>query len=239
MIPEIGALRYTNLMRFLLTATFKSNKLKEDVVSWVRDVTPHAPSSLSLVVAPSFPHLSLVSSPLVLAAQDVSPFPPGSYTGAVNADQLKDFGVTYCLVGHSERRKYFHETPVEIANKVDLLLGVGITPILCLSKSDLAPQLSALTCNILSPIYCYEPPADIGGTDTAPLEDIVGTVGEFKKIIGEQARVMYGGSVNAGNAVPLIPHVSGLLVSTACLNLKSFIDIINVCSTYSQNGSKS
>ena len=236
---------------FLIVATFKSNKTSAEVESWLKQVAPVVKSSpTEIVVAPSFPHLHLISdkpanrqtnSPtsrfadsLKLAAQDVSPFPPGSYTGAVSAVQLQDLGVKYCLVGHSERRRYFHETHAEIANKVFELLAVGITPILCLSEADIFPSLAALSAAQKSKlIYCFEPPANIGGTEAAPAEEIKRVTGLIKKAVGDQP-VMYGGSVNAENLSSLLSlNLDGVLVSSASLKAEEFISLIK---SYSLRG---
>ena len=218
-------------MSFLVIANFKSHKTQSEVESWLKEVAPLAKSCpATIALAPSFPHLSTIHdlrSTISLAAQDVSPFPPGSYTGAVSASQLKDLGVTYCIVGHSERREYFHETPMDVANKVKELVTVGITPIVCLRKGDLAPQRAALDEQLIPSCYfCYEPPADIGGTVTAPVEDIKQTISQISQIFGTQ-KVMYGGSVNADNIMSLLPlGIQGVIVATACLDSASFNQII-------------
>lgn len=180
-----------------------------------------------VVVAPSFVHLDLFDKSFVLAGQDVSPFPSGSYTGAVAAFQLKDLGATYCIVGHSERREYFHETSIDVANKVKELVAVGMIPIVCLRKVDLGSQRAALVDELASHCYfCYEPPADIGGTVTAPVDDIKGTTEQIAKIFDTQ-KVMYGGSVNADNIESLLLlGIQGVIVATACLDSASFNQII-------------
>lgn len=218
-------------MSFLVLATFKSNKTSTEVKSWLVQVAPiAAATNAQVALAPSFPYLSIDHWPLSIlrAAQDVSPFPPGSYTGAVNAVQLKDLGVKYCLVGHSERRKYFHESSADVANKINELIEVGITPVLCLAKADIEPQLATLTDEAkASLVLVYEPPADIGGTETAPLEDIATTVSLLRSLVPGRP-VLYGGSVNAGNLESLISlGVDGVLVSTASLNPQSFVDLLN------------
>lgn len=225
-------------MKFLIVATFKSNKTAEEVKDWLAVVSPVAATSKDeIVVAPSFVHLSLAQASIsqletriYLSAQDVSPYPPGSYTGAVNAQQLANVGVTYCLVGHSERRHYFHETHADGANKVSELIGVGITPILCLSEQDIYPQLAALdTSHKDKIIYCFEPPSNIGGSESAPIEDIKRVVGLIRKSCDFPARVMYGGSVNAGNVESLRSgaDIDGVLVSSASLDPESFIRILH------------
>lgn len=221
-------------MSFLVLANFKSHKTVPEVKDWLKLVSSRSfPKDLEVAVAPSFPHLSLIHSfarSLVLAAQDVSPFPSGSYTGAVNASQLKDLGVKYCLVGHSERRRYFHETPANVAAKVSELLANSLVPIVCVSQADIVPQFAALADDLRAQcFFCYEPPGDIGGTELDDLEDI-------KKVTAHLAtyapasRLMYGGSVNETNIHTLKTlGLGGTLVATASLEPGEFI---SVCEAY-------
>lgn len=216
-------------MSFLLIANFKSHKTRAEIESWLQTVTPVAKDSpATIIFAPSLPYLHLPNSGLKLAAQDVSPFPPGAYTGAVNAQQLQDLGVTYCLIGHSERRRYFHETAVDVASKAKELIEAAIIPVLCLAKDDIAPQRAALDEEISKQcLFCYEPPADIGGTETASLDDIRTTTEEIKKTFST-SNVMYGGSVNADNIQPLLDlNLAGVLVASASLSADSFTQIIS------------
>lgn len=223
-------------MSFILLANFKSHKNAQEVKSWFDTVAPIAQkhqAKIQLLVAPSFPHLSLahsllsaLPSNLNLASQDCSPFPPGAYTGAVNAAQLKDLGVTHALIGHSERRRYFHETHQEIANKATVLIHTGLTPALCLSAEDIAPQFAALDDSTQDKaIYCFEPPADIGGTVTAPADVISTNVTAIRRFTS--APVLYGGSVTPENVTSLLNlRLDGLLVATASLDPQSFNQII-------------
>jgi len=213
-------------MSFLVVANFKSNLTEAEVKTWLSQVKPMP----GMVVAPSFPHLSMIHDlkPMIsLAAQDVSSFPPGSYTGAINAVQLKELGVTYCLVGHSERRRYFHETSNDIAGKVRELVSSGITPIICLEESDVVPQFSALEAEYYDKcIYCFEPGIGLGGTVTATIADIEKVKNQIYQFVPE-ARFMYGGSVTLDNVESLLPlKLTGLLVATASLNPHNFISII-------------
>lgn len=211
-------------MSFLVVANFKSHKTQGEVRTWIKEVAP----AMHIVVAPAFPHLALFADKkFAIAGQDVSSFPPGSYTGAVNAKQLHDLGVTYCIIGHSERRHYFHETSMEIASKAQVLIEVGITPIVCLTKGDIQAQHATLGDDLVKKcLFCYEPVADIGGTETASIEDITETTSEIKQIFSTD-KVMYGGSVNEGNIKTLLSlQLAGVLVASASLSSASFNQII-------------
>ncbi len=233
-------------MTFLILANFKSHKISSEAKKWLEIVSAHPFSSeVEVSVAPSPIHLELFSDKLAhrqpdvqtrrstdspdisLAAQDVSPFPVGSYTGAVNASQLVDLGIKYCLVGHSERRRYFHETPSDVAAKVRQLLDVGITPIICLSTEDITPQFAALDDSLRARcLFCYEPPGDIGGTESAAPEDIKKVTDRIHSYAPTHP-VMYGGSVNEQNVAALrLLGLGGVLVATACLDPKQFIATI-------------
>jgi len=119
---------------------------------------PHP--EVQVVIAPSMVSLENIAAHLAglkltnvsLAAQDISPFPIGSYTGAVAADLVKKMA-GYVIIGHSERRRYFHETIQDVMNKVIEAADAGLTPIVCVDSSNAKPQLAALAGIDLSLIH--------------------------------------------------------------------------------------
>jgi len=223
-------------MNFIVLANFKSHKTSAEVESWLKTVNPviaESKDKVTLLVAPSTIHLAQTAYhighnqyPINLCSQDVSPFPPGSYTGTVNATQLKEYGIKYGLVGHTERRRYFHETMTDVANKAKELLSAGITPAICLSREDIEPQFAALDDGIQNDcIYCFEPPADIGGTVAAPADVIEDTLTMIRRYTS--APVLYGGSVTPDNIDSLLTtSIDGVLVATASLDPNSLNEIL-------------
>jgi len=164
---------------------------------------------------------------VALAAQDVSPFPQGSYTGSTPADWLS--GLTdFVLVGHRERRRYFHETNQDAANKVSEALAAELQPILCVSRAGIAGQLAALEAADLEKtmLGCI---ADEG--DAPEVARNTARVAEdarfFARMSGGRP-VLYGGGVDGGNVAALIalPEIAGVMVAGACLDPGNFVILL-------------
>jgi triosephosphate isomerase len=218
-----------------IIANWKSHKTEIEAKEWVDKWLSiyQQVMNVKTIVAPALVYVKAVSEHLeklkplgvYVATQDISPFPFGAYTGAVAAVMVKDW-VSYAIVGHSERRKYFHETDQEVANKVRQLLEVGIKPIVCVDKPYLKSQINALEDKDRKEVLiAYEPLEAIGSGVPEDPQEVEMVVNEIKMEI--DVPVIYGGSVNAGNAKKYleVPGVQGLLVGGASLDPEEFYRI--------------
>jgi len=177
-------------------------------------------------------HSSLSSanpSLLYLGAQDVSKFEEGPHTGEVSAKMLKDF-VDYVIVGHSERRKHFHETNEDVQLKVEQCLKYNLTPIVCVSNLEQVSRCQGV--KVSQTIFVYEPVEHISTEGEFRPDDPEHANSMAKKIkaeVGQDVKVLYGGSVNAENAKSFVRQsdISGILVGQASLDAEEFAKIVN------------
>ena len=213
---------------------------------------------ITIVVAPS--HTSLRSIQTIidadklnifLSSQDVSMFNDGAYTGEVSAHQLAKLNISYCIVGHSERRQHFNETDEIINVKVNNLINKDITPIICFGESNdqrtdgnymdfLINQIENSTKGLRKDkvdeiIFAYEPIWAIGTGQNASLQDIVEVISKVKEFISkksffkeEKIKFIYGGSVSPDNSNEILNSkiIDGALVGGASLDVDKFIKII-------------
>jgi triosephosphate isomerase len=210
---------------------------------------------VDVVVFPPYVYLTeavrvLDDSDVAVGAQDVCAEPVGAFTGQVAAAMLKDVGCRYVIVGHSERRRLYHEDDALVARKFGAALKAGLTPILCLgetleeresnrTESVVARQLDAVTAmngvaSFAHAVIAYEPVWAIGtGRNASPgqAQAVHGYVrdriaAQDAKIAGG-IRILYGGSVKAANAAELFerPDVDGGLVGGASLSADEFLQI--------------
>ena len=202
------------------------------------------------VPAPYFAQVqSLKVAAINLGSQDVSDQASGAYTGEVSATMLKEFGVRYAIVGHSERRQYHFESDVLVAGKVKVALAAGITPIVCVGetlaereagrteeivKRQLAAVIHANGHCISEIVVAYEPVWAIGTGKTASPEEAQAVHAvlraQLKAATDQSSRVkiLYGGSMNAANAASLLsqPDIDGGLIGGASLKAADFLSII-------------
>ena len=196
-----------------------------------------------------------------VGAQNVAYAEKGAYTGEISAAMLKSVDVDFCIVGHSERRIYFHETDEELAKKIDILLANQINPIFCCGESltdrengnfkqvienQIKNTLFHLSVEQFENItIAYEPIWAIGTGLTATPQQAQEVHAFIRKLIEEKygtemaynTYILYGGSCNAKNALDLFSctDVDGGLIGGASLSAQDFVEIVNAAETCTKN----
>ena len=235
---------------------FKTRGEARDTVEQLKQLL--GPSlSVDVVVCPPFSALSAVEkvireSEIQLAAQNVHWDDEGAFTGEVSTAMLSDCGCRYVILGHSERRQFFHESDAIIHRKIGKVLTTELTPILCVGESleereaerangvihgQLEADLGELTASEASRIIvAYEPIWAIGTGRTATPEIAQNVHGLIRQWLSERyavqvasrIRILYGGSVKPDNARELMAQedIDGALVGGASLDPQSFATII-------------
>ncbi len=191
-----------------------------------------------------------------LGVQDISSHAQGAYTGEVSAAMVKDFGVRYAIVGHSERRQYHGETDELVAKKAQAALAAGITPIVCVGetltqreagqteevvKRQLAAVIHSNGHCISEIVLAYEPVWAIGTGQTATPEQAQAVHALLRVQLraassqAERIQIVYGGSMNAANASALLAQadIDGGLIGGASLKAADFLSIISAASEIS------
>jgi triosephosphate isomerase len=232
-------------MKKIIIGNWKLNPLTlEEAVALAEKIDKN-PKHLTVLCPPSV-FLGKIVYPTI-GAQDCFWQAKGAYTGQVSPEQLKDLGVKYCIVGHSERRTY-GETDEEINHKIKALLATGIKPILCVGfgtsveQDDLEvvdiikQQIEAGLVDVESRkvIVAYEPVWAISSgnpyvTKKIATPDHAEKVALFIKKYNVD-KVLYGGSANSVNAASFLaePNIDGLLVGGASLLAEDFNKMINI-----------
>ncbi|OIQ69246.1 triosephosphate isomerase [mine drainage metagenome] len=191
----------------------------------------------------------LAGSAVHLAAQDISAHEGGAYTGEIAAAMLKEFGVRYVIVGHSERRHYHGETDEVVASKTQRALACGMTPIVCVGetlaereagktdevvKRQLASVIHANGHCVSEIVVAYEPVWAIGTGKTATpaqaqqVHAVLRAQLKAASAHADRIKLLYGGSMNAANASALLaqPDIDGGLIGGAALKAVDFLAII-------------
>ena len=217
---------------------------------------------IDVVLCPAMPNLKAAYSviefdnaPIAIGAQNVHWEASGAYTGEASCEMLTEVGVSYCIVGHSERREYFAETDEMVNKKAKALIQAGITPIVCVGESlavrdegtyldFVSSQVRAAFAGIEATraqkcIIAYEPIWAIGTGRTATPEQaqevceaIRGCISEmFDTNCAEAMRILYGGSMKPENVAGLIekPDIDGGLIGGAALDAESFVYLVKAC----------
>jgi triosephosphate isomerase len=215
---------------------WKSHKSSDDGRRWFDKFAaiyrPH--SEVQVIIAPSMVSLESIAQHLKelgldnvsLAAQDISPFPIGSYTGAVAADLVKNLA-GYAIIGHSERRRYFHETSQDVVNKVTEAADSGLVPIVCVDSSNAHAQLAALAsieCDRM--LVAYTPVDALNFNIPESPEKVAETVLQLQQMFPAYP-VVYGGALFPGNvqAYLQLAPLAGVFVGSSSLEPEQFVDI--------------
>lgn len=195
---------------------------------------------------------ALEGTKISVGAQNVHFEDSGAYTGEISADMLKEIGVKYVIIGHSERRQYFNETNETVNKKVLKVLEKGLVPIVCVGETleqrekgitvdFVRIQVKSALMNVTKEdvekiIIAYEPIWAIGTGVTATSEQAEEVCSEIRKVVGEifnsdvadKVRIQYGGSVKGSNAKELfgMANIDGGLVGGASLK-EDFCNIVN------------
>lgn len=247
----------------ILIANWKMNpKTADKAVTLARAVEESVANTgdVEIVIAPPFVFLSEVKGQLSrvhLGAQNVFWEDTGPYTGEVSVQQLKNLGIKYAIIGHSERRQWAGETDEIINKKVKAVLKSGLTAILCVGepkevrdkgidaakefvKSQLKADLAEVTYNLTPKtqniIIAYEPVWAIGTGNNAEPTDAAAMAAFIKSNVESQLSiitpVLYGGSTNSKNIAGFLEYdeIDGALVGGASLNKDEFVKMVELAS---------
>ncbi len=223
-------------MAFLVVANFKANFSWTEADKWLsRFRESYRPDGrIEVVLAPTAPLLPLFKGfqrlgGYSLGGQDLSIFEAGAYTGEVPAEGLKELGVKYCLVGHSERRRLLGETKEMVETKIRRAFSTGIIPIVGVSNEGELPGEVLRAGEAVVMFEPFEAISTASGWHTVPTENIKETVMNWRQRINSpRVRVVYGGSVNAGNAGEIGRElgIDGVVVGKDGLDVEKFLEIL-------------
>ena len=246
------------MRRPIVAGNWKMHGSRAETAGLIEELLGGVPAKpvAACVICPPFVYLHeaarlLRDSVFSLGAQDVCADTQGAYTGEISAAMLKDVGCEYVIVGHSERRLLYRESDQLVARKFGAAHARGLVPILCIgeqladrealrTREVVARQLDAVLelCGagaLGQGVIAYEPVWAIGtGRNATPDQAqevhafIRARIGERDAKIAAATRILYGGSVKAGNAAELfaMPDVDGGLIGGASLKADEFLTIL-------------
>lgn len=243
----------------IVAGNWKMHKTQKETVALIEEIIAKKPNTTTeIIVAPTFVNLSKAveitnGKGITVAAQNMHQAEGGAFTGEIAASMLTDIGVTTVILGHSERRAYFHETDALLASKVDTALKHEMRVIFCFGEElkdrqqnnhfniveyQLRDGLFHLEKKDLANIVlAYEPVWAIGTGETASPEQaqemhkFIRTLVEkvYGFDIADNLTILYGGSVKPDNAKEIFskPDVDGGLIGGAALKADDFLAIVN------------
>ncbi len=246
------------MRKYVIAGNWKMNKTPAEAVALINELKPLVKDAACDVVV-GVPYVDLAvaveatkGTNIGVAAQNCHWAKSGAFTGEISADMLKEMGVGYVILGHSERRTYFGDTDVTVQQRMRAALDAGLTVILCVGEylEQREQGVTAEVCGMQTKIalggvsaeemsrviIAYEPVWAIGTGRTATAEqanevcawirDVL--VDLYGKEVAENVTIQYGGSMNAANAAELLaqPDVDGGLIGGASLKANDFSVIV-------------
>ncbi|MBQ6622179.1 MAG: triose-phosphate isomerase [Mogibacterium sp.] len=254
------------MKKFLIAGNWKMNKTMGQAVHYARELKAlHLENAEQAAIIAPFTDLAalkveLEGTGIGLGAQNVHFERAGAFTGEISVEMLKEIGVDYCVIGHSERREYFAETDETVNKKIKVLLEEGITPILCVGESlevREAGNAQAFVCgqinadfdgipaeDVAKVVIAYEPIWAIGTGKTATpeqAEEMCGFIrgliaGLYDEAAAADMIIQYGGSMKPSNAKELLskPDINGGLIGGASLKVKDFAEIVRTAAEFNK-----
>ncbi len=244
--------------KYIIAGNWKMNKLPSETYDFVKEIE-NATKGASCEVVCCTPFVNLTEAVraakgthVKIGAENLHFEDSGAFTGEVSADMLKDIGVDYVIIGHSERRQYFAETDETVNKKTVKALSKGLIPIVCVGES-LEQREAGITMDIIAiqikkafagisaadakkVVIAYEPIWAIGTGKTATADQAEEVCKGIRDIIGQlycpncakEFTIQYGGSMNASNAAELLakPDIDGGLIGGASLSAEKFAPIV-------------
>ncbi len=241
----------------IIAGNWKMNKTASQAVELINELKPLvAKSKPEVVVCVPYTDLWVVKeaikgSKIKLGAENVAWADSGAFTGEISAEMLKEIGVEYVIIGHSERRQYFGETDQTVNMRLHQALKNDLKPIVCVGET-LTEREKNKTKKVLKKqvleglkdvsdfsniVIAYEPVWAIGTGKTATAEDANKTIGFIRSLVkktwgaevAKSLRIQYGGSMKPTNAKELMAmrHIDGGLIGGASLKAQDFAGIVN------------
>ena len=249
--------------KVVIAGNWKMNKTGAEGKAFIEEFIPKVAGidNVEIIVCPTFTALSSVvsaaaGSNVKVGAQNIHWAESGAFTGEISAEMLKETGVDYVIIGHSERRQYFGETDATVNQRLNAALAAGLIPMVCIgelleereggkTESVLGTQIRGGLAGISAEdmtkvIVAYEPVWAIGTGKTATPEMAEEThayvrsvlVDMFGEDTASQVRIQYGGSMKGANSAELVAQedIDGGLVGGASLEPEAFAELIkNAC----------
>ena len=239
------------MRKIIIAGNWKMYKTQAETLDFVNRFLPHlkdTPSDREVVLCVPFTDLNALSQGLhgarvQVGAQNIHWESEGAYTGEISGQMLRELGVRYVIVGHSERRQYFGDTDQTVNLRLVQAQRCGLTPILCVGETkqqrDAGETETVITHQVEKGltgvdqthlVIAYEPIWAIGTGETCEAEEANRVIGVIRGLLkNPEVTIQYGGSVKPGNVDELMaqPEIDGALVGGASLEPGDFGQIVN------------